>query len=484
MSKIALIGASGYLGQRLFKWLLSEVSVNDVVGTYFNNKKNNLEFLDITSPSAVSAFMKIHSPHLILFSAGITDVDKCQLNPDLAFQVNARAISAITAFAGVKIIYYSTDYVFDGKYGNYSETDVANPINIYGKSKLHGEEITLKSRSENLVIRVSGLYGSSGESNDRFAKSCLQKSVLADDDRSSSPILLDDVVSATKLLLCKNQNGLFHVAGPSNFTRYEFQQLLSLYVSKNRKVIPTSTSETTPIALRPINSSLSIKKLSLLGWSPMHLHEALASCSDGINQEYHSPNQPLNRLDFLVCSNKNIQAILIDCVGGLLAERLQHPANSVTAVLDNCCGQCESENQLLEYAEKIGVQKVGMEDIYQKITLKYTLNPDVWHCLQRWRGKYKLILVNNGLSKTFRIWVSRYGLDKIFDLLVNSEEIGIRKPDKRFYEYVLDLLKLDSASCILLDDQEVNIQGAKQCGIDGINMIPVLRPPLLQYTVP
>lgn len=270
MQRTLIVGASGYLGQRLMTAQFGK----HVVGTYYQNFKLGLEYLDVCKSGAIVDFIKNYKPELVLFAAGMTNVDRCKKEPELAFLVNEAAAKIIANTSKAKMIYYSTDYVFDGEKGNYSEEDQPNPINVYGESKLRGEKAVLSANPNNLVIRVSGLYDSSGSKDVRLDSNIDESTtIFADENRFSNPVHLDDVVMATKILIQKNESGIFHVAGDTALSRYEFQKLLVYNSPIQRKVVSTSYSQKEKIAPRPLNTSLSMDKLLKHGWRSRSVFE-------------------------------------------------------------------------------------------------------------------------------------------------------------------------------------------------------------------
>src|SRR3989344_7038530 len=143
--KIAVIGASGFLGRKCYDSLSKE---NEVVGTYFGKKHNYLIELDATKKEDVESFLHKYKPEVVIDTVALTSSTKCEQNPDLAESLNyltAKNISEISKEIGAKVFFISSSYVFDGEKGNYVEEDPANPLNVYGKTKLMAEREVLKN---------------------------------------------------------------------------------------------------------------------------------------------------------------------------------------------------------------------------------------------------------------------------------------------------------------------------------------------------
>lgn len=255
--KIGIIGASGFLGSRLFDDLSK---YTEVVGTYFSKSMPDLVHLDIRKEEQVKSFWRNYKPEVLFIPGGITYPDKCEKNKKEAFQVNVKGVTNITKICECKIVYFSTDYVFDGERGHYHEYDLPTPINYYGWTKYEAEKIILKSEN-NVVLRVSGLYGLS-ERNNEFVRSLKNNLVsYKADDCYSCNLLLDDLINNIGFSLDKN--GLFHFTDEISMSRYEFTLKALEVLNIESKIIPKHSSEIYNIAKRPKNSSMFSKRHSL-----------------------------------------------------------------------------------------------------------------------------------------------------------------------------------------------------------------------------
>lgn len=249
ISKIAVIGASGFLGSYLFRSLSK---CGTVVGTYFSRQNKDLYFLDIRDKNMVKQFFKKFQPNLVIVCGGMTKPDDCELNRKLAYDINVRGMENVTRYCNSKLIYFSTDYVFDGKKGFYSEEDTPNPINHYGRTKLKAEEIVLKN-SDNVVIRVSGLYGYN-EKNNEFLKSFNSSMVYRANDLLGSTLVIDDVVRYLPFFIrCQ---GIYHLSSESAISRYEFALMVVRILGLPTKVIGKQYKKIYSVAERPQDTSL------------------------------------------------------------------------------------------------------------------------------------------------------------------------------------------------------------------------------------
>jgi len=261
MRRILVIGAKGMLGRELMDILHSSFSKDEVIGW-------DIEEIDVQKED--ESVMKIEAlrPEVVIHIAAYTDVDGCELNPEKAFAVNAegtRHIALAASKCRAKMVYLSTDYVFDGeKREPYLESDPPRPLNVYGHSKLKGEQYVQQWVEDSLIIRTQWLYGPFGKN---FVASILQqareKEVLSIvDDQAGSPTYTGDLARAVCKLFQLDVRGIFHVANSDFCTWYTFGQAILKLSGVNRvKVLPISSRELCRPAARPSYSVLNCQKL-------------------------------------------------------------------------------------------------------------------------------------------------------------------------------------------------------------------------------
>ena len=243
---IAIIGASGFLGSYLFAELSKTYKV---IGTDFTHSHRNLVKLDIRKENDIKNFFASYDAEIVIICAGITRPDECEVNKKLAYDVNVNGIANICKYYNGKIIYFSTDYVFDGsKSDGYSEYDSPNPINYYGWTKLKAEQIVLNHCKNNVVIRVAGLYGYNSENNE-FIRSLNKSSIYKAVDVFGSTLLLDDV--AKNISLFFEESGIHHLSSGSSISRFEFAKMAVKNLEFPTKVILRKADEIYKYAKRP-----------------------------------------------------------------------------------------------------------------------------------------------------------------------------------------------------------------------------------------
>jgi len=261
MRRILVVGAKGMLGRDLMEVLHSSIPGDEVVGW-------DIEEIDIQKgEEAVTKIEKVR-PDIVVHIAAYTDVDGCELNKEKAFAVNAEGTRSVALAASrslAKMVYLSTDYVFDGdKREPYLENDSPHPLNVYGQSKLKGEQYVQTLVKDFLIIRTQWLYGPFGKN---FVSSILQqareKSALSIvDDQTGSPTYTADLAKAISELIQFDARGIFHVANSGLCTWRTFGQTILKLSGINRvKVIPVSSRELGRPAVRPSYSVLGCQKL-------------------------------------------------------------------------------------------------------------------------------------------------------------------------------------------------------------------------------
>lgn len=254
--KELIIGGSGFLGSKL----ASSEPFKDANFTYLNQKtsfieknKNRSFCMNLIKEEEISKVLLSTNPSLIIHCGGITDTDLCEREKEFSWRVNVEGTENLMLYYNNKIIYFSTDYIFDGKNAPYNENSKPNPINHYGITKLKAEEIILR-RKENLVVRVSGLYGINKNNNkfiDRFTD---QDKVYAHTNLISSPTYIEDIIDNIQILTYLS--GIIHLSSGESISRYDFVKKINDSLHLSKEIIPCEYRNKDSMAKRPHNSSL------------------------------------------------------------------------------------------------------------------------------------------------------------------------------------------------------------------------------------
>ncbi|MGD8603914.1 MAG: SDR family oxidoreductase [Anaerolineales bacterium] len=287
MAKIVVTGASGLLGANALFALAGE---HQVVGVYHQHAVSapGIRCLqaDLSQADQVDQLLQREQPEWVIHCAAAANVDACQENPEWAYRLNrdmagyvARACRAV----GARLAHISTDLVFDGQRGAYVEDDQPHPINIYGQSKLAGEQRVQEACPNALIVRTN-LYG--WNALDKFSLAewfldRLQSEGAAPGfvDMKSTPILVNDLIDVVEKLLTVSYGGVFHVGGRDCLTKFEFGQKVGQTFELNDFVIrPTSVDDLGLRAPRAKNLCLQGAKVEAA------LQEKLPGVDEGLNR--------------------------------------------------------------------------------------------------------------------------------------------------------------------------------------------------------
>jgi dTDP-4-dehydrorhamnose reductase len=233
--------------------------------------------LDLCDLDAIQKTLRNIKPSLIVNASAYTDVDGAETNPELARTINALAPGVMAEMSrklGAVLVHYSTDYVFDGRANTpHTEMEPPNPLNMYGKSKLEGEEHIKQAADAYLILRTSWVYSLRGNSfvNKVLAWSRKNSTLRIVDDQVSGPTWARLLAEITTVLLAQNQanryerireqSGIYHLAGSGYASRYEWaKQILANDPRRAEQTVQTvepgrSTDFPTP-ATRPLFSAL------------------------------------------------------------------------------------------------------------------------------------------------------------------------------------------------------------------------------------
>jgi dTDP-4-dehydrorhamnose reductase len=255
---IIVTGASSSPG---YKIALKLSEKYDVLAVYNEHKIEGINSIKLDITKEPEKLILDYKPDIIVHAAAIGNVDYCEENKEFCYNVNVVSLRKLFSEAyrkGTKIIYISTDYVFDGKKGLYKETDVPNPINYYGLTKFIGEEIAYSKGGT--VMRIAAVYGT-GYGRTNFGKFIVDKlskneKIDAAHDQYLSPTLNTQIGEAALKLVEKNYDGLIHITGP-RLSRYEFAlKVCEKFGFSSSLVNPVSINSFNFKSSRPKDSSL------------------------------------------------------------------------------------------------------------------------------------------------------------------------------------------------------------------------------------
>jgi len=259
--KIIILGGKGQLGKEFENFLKDKAEIYSF---------SHLE-LDVLNQELLIKKIQEIKPEVVINCSAYTKVDKAEEEKEECIKVNAigaKNVSYASYKVGAKIIYFSTDYIFDGeKESPYTELDSPNPISTYGRSKLLGEIYTSKHNPNHLILRISWLYGINGRN---FVKTIIKKAKEEKElkivsDQKGSPTYTLDVVKQTWELIKKDKVGIYHSADQGETSWYEFAKKIIEKLKINVKISPIKTGEYPALAKRPKYSVLDNYLLKLEG---------------------------------------------------------------------------------------------------------------------------------------------------------------------------------------------------------------------------
>ena len=260
--RVLVVGGSGFVGRHVMNHFSSQ-------GTSQSGESGFIK-MDIRDPEITRKVLKQIEPDLVINASGMTNVDYCESHVEEAISVNAHAVGMLADAAekcGATLCHISTDYVFSGDRGNYSEDDDTGPINAYGISKLMGEK-ELQGR-KCIIIRISTPYGINFPGKKTtfmdFVISSLRsgKKIRIVTDQLTTPTYTGDIPIAIERLFSLNKTGIYHLGSTECISRHSFAELLADVFSLDSGLIePVKTSEMGFAAKRPLNTCMNVSKIS------------------------------------------------------------------------------------------------------------------------------------------------------------------------------------------------------------------------------
>ena len=268
--KVLITGGSGLLA---INWALS-IRDNYAVTLLLHHKKISLSGVDTDVASldsldeCLSVLVK-HQPDIVVHTAGLTNIEECESNPDLAQEVNvdlAKNIAIACSDQGIKLVHISTDHLFSGDHELATEESTTNPVNIYGETKLLGEQQVLENCKDALIVRTN-FFCWGAKYRQSFSDFILNK--LKNNKQSNlfsdvyfTPILVDELVKHTHQLIDSNAMGIFNIVGSERMSKYEFGIKLAKHFNFDSGLInKISINDKSSLVKRPKDMSLSNTKL-------------------------------------------------------------------------------------------------------------------------------------------------------------------------------------------------------------------------------
>ena len=298
--KVAVFGANGLLGQKL----MSEINSSYKIIAFGRDKRSNIfsdeidyHQVDITDSADVNDAIKREKPGVIVNAAAYTNVDGCEANKEECWKINVEGVENLAKAArraDAKLIHISSDYVFDGTSGPYSEEDKPAPTTYYGKSKLASENNVIGSKAKYAIIRTNVLYGHAFPAKASFVRWVIDElskgnEIRVVNDQYNNPTLANDLAACILRIIQLDAEGMFNYAGSDYFSRFEFAQKISVKFNYSSELIfPISTEDLGQLAPRPKKGGLRTEKArDSLGLKIFGVDHGLEVMKQEMNQEMH-----------------------------------------------------------------------------------------------------------------------------------------------------------------------------------------------------
>ncbi len=267
--KVFIIGASGLVGSNCLRYFTQKGV--ECKGTYFSYEVKNTVFYDTLNLENEANF-NIHNfrPDVIVHCGALTHVDYCEQNESESFEKTVTSTKNMIALAdslNAKLIFISTDYIFDGGSGPYDENAKSNPLSVYGKHKLEAEQAVLTANSNHIILRITNVYGDEDRGKNfvsRIIEQIVEQKKLIlklPTDQFATPVNAMDIARCLYLLLMDRKCGIYNIAGTDYMNRVQLAlTILKYFPDASYDLIPQTTEQIGAPAPRPLQGGLKNKK--------------------------------------------------------------------------------------------------------------------------------------------------------------------------------------------------------------------------------
>jgi dTDP-4-dehydrorhamnose reductase len=287
--RILIIGCNGLLGQALVNYYSKkndvELHLASIEDRFVGDNQFTYSKVDISKRNEVKKLFLDFFPDLVINSAAYTDVDGCEVNRELAWNINVNGVKNLVEgcrIVDAQLIHLSTDFIFDGQNGPYHEDDRPNPISYYGRTKFASENEIKIGGINYLIIRTNVLYGVQKGVKKDFVEWVVEnlsqnKQINVVTDQWNNPTYVEDLVEGITIAIEKRKNGVYNIGGLEYLSRYEFAIKITEVFELNKNLInQTTTDKLNQKAKRPLRGGLIILKAQAeLGYKPHTIEENL-----------------------------------------------------------------------------------------------------------------------------------------------------------------------------------------------------------------
>ena len=290
--KIIVTGSNGLLGQKLVQLLAEKENIQLLATSKGENRVKSKEgyqyqALDITNKEEVLTVVNGFQPDAIINTAAMTNVDACESDKELCWDLNVNAVKYFIEAAGLNdshFIHLSTDFVFDGEAGPYKEDDQPKPLSYYGESKYQAEKLLQASTIKWSIARTIIVYGIVDDMSRSnivlWAKDALEKGnpLKIVDDQFRSPTLAEDLAMGCYLIAAKKAEGIYHLSGKDVMSILDLVYRVADFYGLDKTVIaPIKSGSLNQAAKRPSKTGFILDKaINNLGYNPVSFEEGMA----------------------------------------------------------------------------------------------------------------------------------------------------------------------------------------------------------------
>ena len=296
--RVLITGSNGLLGQKLVELLSQEPSIELIATAKGNNRLNvssdySYVSLDITQEEEVNQVFEEYQPNMVIHTAAMTNVDACETDQEGCEELNVTAVEYLIRASekyNTFFCHLSTDFIFDGADGPYSEDAQANPISIYGESKLKAEKLLQASSLRWAIARTVLVYGIVADMSRTniilWVKKSLEegKTINVVTDQFRTPTLAEDLAIGCWLITQKEAEGIFNISGSDFLTPYEMAIKTAKYYGLNEDLIQKADSSTfQQAAKRPMRTGFFLDKAYReLGYKPRSFDQGIALMAEQV----------------------------------------------------------------------------------------------------------------------------------------------------------------------------------------------------------
>lgn len=299
MKKILITGSNGFIGQELLSLLVKDKLVHVIALSRGQNRhpvREGYTYVDadVCDKTLMNEVIMYHRPDSVIHTVAMAEVEACEKDPDACEKINVDPVKVLVSLAEeyrFHLVYFSTDFVFDGQEGPYLETDMPKPVNVYGQSKLQAERVLQLSNIKWSIIRTILVYGIPYDKNRSNIVLWMKNSLAAGKeikvvtDQYRMPTLVGDLAIACQQIIEREALGIFHISGEEMLNIYDIAlKVCDCWAFNKSLVKPVLASSFPSSVARPRTTGFILDRAKMiLDFSPHTLQEGLMAMKQQMN---------------------------------------------------------------------------------------------------------------------------------------------------------------------------------------------------------